>query len=1284
MAVQGFTGTDRFQLRRRLGAGGMGVVYHVYDVDRQLDVALKLLLRLDADGIYKLKAEFRSLADVSHPNLISLFELVSSDNYWFFTMELIEGVDFLAHVRDLPENEPPDATAETAAEINVFDATMANDTVATDKAAPVVARLRARQTANPDKLRPAMRQLAEGVAAIHAAGKLHRDIKPSNAMVDQQGRVVLLDFGLVSDTSGSHRRRESQHDNVISGTPAYMAPEQAGGGAVTQASDWYAVGVMLYEALAGQLPFTGNWIQLLDAKLSHLPPRPDTVAAGAPVDLSALCMRLLDPKPEKRPAEHEILSLLGAGESVQRDVAPTDDDEPPFLGRIEHLAQLQAALAATGGARPVVVHLRGPAGIGKSTLIRRFSDAQREQPNPPLVLLGRCHERETVPYKAFDSLIDAITRHLLRQGDGELQALLPPDIGGLARIFPVLQRIPAIAHAARHELENLDNRGLRRRAFASLRLLLRRLALRRPIVVVLDDLHWGDADSAELLATLLEAPKAPPILFLLSYRDEEAGSSALLRAFAAANALVSAAVDVRQVTLGPLSRDESLALALELLGRTDALSRRRAEVIVKESAGSPLFVAELVRFRDTTWSSSYNAVTDPEVTLEQVLRARVAHLADQARELLEIVAVAGKPIRQRIVFDAAKLGRDEVVALARLRSGQFVRTTGPADTDAIETFHNRIRETVLGDLAPDRLKGCHARLATALGTPDANGSLDVDALAYHHLRAGHDDLALGYSLQAARRARDVYANHDAIRNYDVALTILGRQDTANRDKLLPEVEAEAAEASRQAGEYAKAADLFQRCLVRAATPDARAQIHVGLGRVYQELGDTQGAIVQLETALRLFGKHPPRNLAELGLQAAGQLLIHFVYSVFPKLAGPRHHDPALQNRADTLFALIRIYYFVDVAKVVWAGVTTINLSRRFSREQDVALAYSFFGVLLFGMGMLKRSGRYCEEALELARRSGDPVAEAVSLLRLGTHAVFCNDVVRGERQLREAVTRFKEVGEMWELQTALMITAVNRFLSSDFRNAEAIFEEMGACGVKLNAIMHQGWALGWAPFCRYLTGQEDAATARASLNRALELSAQVNDIANTSAALMHAANVAVREGQVEEAAGLAIRTYECISRYLVQVPFLQIALVDAAEAAVFALENQARSASPATLHKIARRGIRKALRQGREYPYLVGPALRVQARYVALLKGPAAAEPLFRKAIEVLERTPNRWETGVALADAAKALPDRRDDYRRRARRVFEDIGAVAELRRLDRDPSGVWTLPTHPKPHGT
>src|SRR5687768_13235216 len=169
-----FRGTTRFEVRRVLGEGGMGVVYEAFDRERELTVALKTLRWVDAQSIFRLKTEFRARADLEHRNLVRLGELHNEEGHWFFTMELVDGTTFLAYVHD-----------------------------------------------DERKLRASLRQLAQGLDALHAAGMVHRDLKPSNVMVTAEGRVVLLDFGLVAEVSSE------RSDAAIVGTAAYMSPEQA-------------------------------------------------------------------------------------------------------------------------------------------------------------------------------------------------------------------------------------------------------------------------------------------------------------------------------------------------------------------------------------------------------------------------------------------------------------------------------------------------------------------------------------------------------------------------------------------------------------------------------------------------------------------------------------------------------------------------------------------------------------------------------------------------------------------------------------------------------------------------------------------------------------------------------------------------------------------------------------------------------------------------------------------------------------------------------------------------
>jgi hypothetical protein len=202
-----------YDLVRELGRGGMGIVYEAYDRKRRHMVALKTMQGVGPSALYRFKAEFRTLAGLTHPNLVTLYELVAEGGLWFFTMELLEGPSFLAHVR------PAVWAADTQDPVGLV-APPARDQPAEATRPPPG--LTAPQLGH---LRDTLRQLAAGVHALHQAGKLHRDIKPGNVLVTRQGRVVLLDFGLAADLdrSGQHLSLQPR----LLGTVAYMAPEQA-------------------------------------------------------------------------------------------------------------------------------------------------------------------------------------------------------------------------------------------------------------------------------------------------------------------------------------------------------------------------------------------------------------------------------------------------------------------------------------------------------------------------------------------------------------------------------------------------------------------------------------------------------------------------------------------------------------------------------------------------------------------------------------------------------------------------------------------------------------------------------------------------------------------------------------------------------------------------------------------------------------------------------------------------------------------------------------------------
>ncbi len=1015
--------SGRYSVEERLGEGGMGVVYRARDLERGVDVALKTLLRVEPASLRRFKEEFRALTDVAHPNVVELYDLVGgADGTWFLTMELVDGVPFTSWVSgERRSTAPPAASADDA----TLDA-------ASHKSLPTSGVLRTGRMRKVDvtKLRDALRQLIEGVGALHAAGKLHRDIKPSNVLVTREGRVVLLDFGLVHQFTDGERPAAEEH---ILGTPAYMAPEQAGPRIATPSSDLYAVGVMLFECLTGRLPFEGSALEILLAKQRGEAPSAARFFDGLPDELVELAADLLRRRPEARPSLDEARARLSPRSAPGLRASGTSAmaRRVALVGRADELSAVDEARreVVAGGARLVL--LRGPSGVGKSALAEHVVSRLRQ--DGWLVLPGRCYERESVPYKAFDAAIDALARHLGRLPPEELAPLLPQALSELCRVFPVFRGVEAfdVAESSRHEAEPFE---LRRRAFGALAEVLGVMSEQAPLAFHLEDLQWGDEDSALLLTELLTAARPLRLLVLGTHRDGPVGAM-LQRVLAPRDG-----ARARQLDVGPLGLDDCARLAEELGGARVAARPELARSIAREAAGNPLFVAELVRHQAERADRGEDTLDRRgPATLEEAILARTGELPPEPRALLAVLSVAARPLDRAVALAAAGLPPHDASALRTLTVSKLVvQRQGPRGVE-VETFHDRVREALSSRLPSERLAATHGAIAGAL---EQRGDLEPEPLVHHWTSAGRPEQAKRYVRLAADRALTALAFRRAADLYKRALE-LGVDDPHG------ELRRKHADSLAFAGLGRDAALAYREAAAHEPDRDAVAELHRLATEQLLKSGHDEEGLEALKGVLREVGLAFPESSRAALVSAMWHRARLRVQGLGYDERPPESHDPREVARADASYCAAVGLAMLDTLRSADFSARHLRIALSLGDPMRISrgLALEASMTAAGGGAGAGRARKLVQAAESLAFRLGDPRVVAFSKLAAAYVSVLTGDFGEARARMADVELHLRErcSGVPWEMANAQMWLA----------NALILTGELGEAARRIKPLMRE-------------------------------------------------------------------------------------------------------------------------------------------------------------------------------------------------------------------------------------
>ena len=532
---------------------------------------------------------------------------------------------------------------------------------------------------------------------------------------------------------------------------------------------------------------------------------------------------------------------------------------PIFVGRASELARLRLALDQASAGRPGTRLITGEAGIGKSRLVEEFLAAARA--TDALVLEGDCLPlgEAGLAYAPFVAALRPLVRSL---DPDRLDRLVGPGRAELAHLLPDLG--PPPARDKRPPDASLSATTARARLFEIMFGVLHRLAEERPLVLVLEDLHWADASTRDLLRFLVRNARTEPILVVATYRSDELHRRHPLRP------LLTELQRLESVEIIELSAFGADEVAAQLAGiRGSPADPDLVATVLARSGGNPFFAEELL-------AAGAAGLVLPR-SLRDTLEDRVRQMSPDAQQVVRVASVAGARVDHRVLASVVDLPGERLDdGLRELIEHHLLVATSPDQEPGYAFRHALVQEVVYGELLPSERTQLHAAHATAIaGGADSEGSGSATAaqVAHHWLMAHDLERALPAALSAARAAAAGFAFAEAQGLLERALELwpkVGREALpAGLDRI--SIIEEAAEAAAQAGDARRSIDLVRSALAELdprGDPTRSGVLQHRLAWYLNEAGDWQAGVGAMERAVELIPIDPPtperaRVLADL-------------------------------------------------------------------------------------------------------------------------------------------------------------------------------------------------------------------------------------------------------------------------------------------------------------------------------------------------------------------------------------------------------------------------------------
>jgi serine/threonine protein kinase/tetratricopeptide (TPR) repeat protein len=962
-----------YRLLSKIDSGGMGEVYKAEDTRLGRTVAIKLLLdAVNQKPVARRRflQEAQSASALNHPNIVTIYAIEEADGLDFIVMEFVEGRNLKTLIHD-------------------------------DGALPLT------------RLLDIGIQTADALEAAHEINLIHRDIKSANILVTPRGQAKVLDFGLAKLIRTVADRVDGDaptltnltDEGTVLGTAAYMSPEQTRGQVLDGRSDIFSLGCVLYEAATRSLPFAGpSMLAIMHDIATTDPPSPSRVRPELPHEFDLIVERALAKDKDGRYSSaaemSQALKSLRAtftgdwlGTPIVYDKDLVETPAAPFVGRGTELSRLEGFLqqAIDGSGR--IVLISGEPGIGKTSLSDEFLRRARARFPGLSGSRGRCVEQYGTG-EAYLPFLDAIGALLDGPARDRLGAVMRTSAPTWCSQLPV-------AFASTGSMERLQQETIgatKERMMREMGDALGIFATTSPVVLLLEDLHWADPSSVDLLRHLAQRIGNQRLLIAGTFRPEDIERSN--HPLKSCKAEMQAHKLCEEIALDSLSPNH-IQDYLNATFSPHNFPPEFAAHIHDKTEGHPLFATNLLQYMqergDIAKTNEHWSLSRPlsEMELEapesvrSMISKKVDSLGDEERRALQYASVEGQEFLSTVV--AGLLGIDEVdleELLARIeKTHRLIVTRGEEElpdgslATRYRFAHALYQNFLYGDLVTKRRTMLHRQAGEQLAQHYGRRAPHIATQLALHFERGRDFVrAVEFLIHAGDNATSLYANAEAADHYTRALSLAEKLPDEAQAETMVALYRKRGATNMALSRFGQSVDDYVSMLKHQEVFDSPEKKAAGLNALAMtlffshRLEEMEARADEALAAAKRAGSETLR-LDTMGLMGLKHLCYGELALGLPILDDVIKSARAIDHKPALLMGLTwrgGLYFFqTEYERAIECELEARQLASRLRDGFHLLTAMFFLGLSKGNLGQMSEAIATLEEAIQMGGRNGD-------------------------------------------------------------------------------------------------------------------------------------------------------------------------------------------------------------------------------------------------------------------------------------------------------------------------